>query len=323
MRLTFPLPKGFVLGKPIKPENYDPQVLLELEQNGRLVITRKRDGYKLYAVIDQRGKVEIYTAKMNRVDARLDHLCHEIKALKLPSGTLLVGEGLMDVNGHDDFGLTVAVFKSSLEKSLEFQKNKGLLNYMIFDIIALEGRVVEVGYLERLICLQFWRLSLQSLKLRYLSVVPVLTSTLVEAQERVHHEGWEGLVLYDSDFVNVFRLDGKDPHRPSGCYKWKPIREDDFIVRRWIPHPDHPDRLKELVLLQIDPETRGEFECGKLGTFDNKTRGQLRRATYPLVVQVAFEVRFPKSGKIRHARFMRVRNDKPLGECVAPQSYVG
>ena len=40
-----------------------------------------------------------------------------------------------------------------------------------------------------------------------------------------------------------------------------------------------------------------------------------------LVVQAEFEARFPKTGKIRNARFVRVREDKPLADCRAPRSY--
>ncbi len=312
------MPKGFVIGKPIKPESYDESEIYALEREGRLVITRKRDRYKLYAHIDKDG-VHLYTAGMNSIDGRLGHIERDIIALHMPAGTLLVGEGIMDLGGQDDFSSTVSVFKGSIEKSLQFQKKNGKMKFMIFDVPAHEGRWSSLSYRDRLIFIK--RHLCHTRKLRHLITPEVLTCSFDEAKQLVIDRQWEGLVLYGFDFVNSYRLDGKYPPRPKGCYKWKPIIEDDFIVREWIPNPEDPDRLKELVLLQIDPVTNEEFRCANLGTFSNAIRTRFRNATYPLVVQVAFESRFPKSGKLRNARFMRVRTDKPLHECIAPQNY--
>ncbi|MDO8495116.1 MAG: hypothetical protein Q7S32_01125 [bacterium] len=251
------LPKGFVLGKPIAQEKYDEEEIQQVEAKKRLVITLKRDGYKVYVFIGKGGAVKLYSSGMNLIDERLDHIKRSFESLGLKPGTLFAGGCLMDIDGQDDFGMTTQVFKSNPEKAIKFQEENG----------------------------------------------------------------WEGLVLYNEAFVNSFGTDGKEAERPKGCWKWKPIMEDDFIVREWIPNPDNPDRFKELVLLQRDPETEEEFECGKLGSFGEKVRTEFRNAKYPFVVQAAFDMRFPKSGKIRNARFMRVRNDKPIHGCIAPQSY--
>ena len=74
------------------------------------------------------------------------------------------------------------------------------------------------------------------------------------------------------------------------------------------------------MLLQIDPKTKKEFYCGKVGTFTNKMRDELKRLKRPFVMQVAFEARY-ESGKVRNARFMHLRPDKKVKDCVSPKSY--
>src|SRR5262249_32543669 len=146
-------------------------------------------------------------------------------------------------------------------------------------------------------------------------LVPELMCSFEQAKEMVVREGWEGLVLYHKNFVNTFRLDGGEPKRPDGCYKWKPIQEGDFIAKYWIPNKKDPNRLKEIALFQINKKTGKEFPCYKLGSFKAKMREELRNKKYPFVVEVKYEMRFA-SGKIRNARFVRLRPDKKPSECV-------
>jgi len=321
--LRFPLsslPKGFVLSKPISQDNYDEAEIYKLEKEGRLVITRKYDGWKIIAVIGKRGKVQLYTAGLNEIDARLDHIKKELRSLKLPPNTVLVGEGCMkNVDGKDNIGKTISVFQGSLEKSLKFQAEWGNIQLIIFDILILNGSF-EIGTMkEKIDMVRGWCVHPN---LAWFIMSPfVLNTSFDKAKRIVVENSWEGLVLYDNNFQHIFRLDGRAPKRPSGCYKWKPILEDDFIVRDFVVTDNNPEKFKEVILLQIDPVTKREFEFGRLGTFNKETRARLVKRIYPFVMQVAFDMRFPKSGKIRNARFVRIREDKPIHECLAPRSY--
>jgi ATP-dependent DNA ligase len=316
LRFTGKLPQGFVLSKPITQDNYKEEDIEALEKQGRLIITRKRDGWKLFAATDKAGKVRLYTDGMNEVDERLDHIKEEVAAMGWPPCSLLVGEVLFDRDDNDDLGGVQSVMGASTEKALAFQKANGKLRYMLFGILFFEGKRCEGLYSEYL--------DMMGRKGRYVFAVEDLSygsrCTFEQAKALVRERGWEGLVLYDEEFVPEIRLDGKSPKRTKGCWKWKPIIEDDFIVREKIMRPDGK-LLKELVLLQIDPSTGSEFYCGKLGTFSNAMRAELTAARLPLVVQAEFEARYPKTGKIRNARFVRIRADKKAQDCRAPKSY--
>lgn len=309
-----PPSKGFVLAKPVQQDGYEESVIYRLESEGNLIITRKRDGWKLFAV-KINGKVKIYTDGMNEVDERLDYIKKELEQ-RMPDNSMLVGEGIINIKGSDDLGKISSIFQSSAARALEIQKEIGMVKFMVFDVILVRDFLVLSGlpYHQRIMEVTRMGFGYKSL-VKYVVMPTILEMTFDEAKKIVLKKGWEGLVLYDKNFISSFRLDGKNPARPKGCYKWKPIFEDDFIVREWIPSEKNPSRLKEVVLLQIDLKTKKEFYCGKVGTFTNKIREQLKRSRYPLVMQVAFEGRY-KSGKLRNARFMHLRPDKKAKDCI-------
>ena len=315
------LPKGFVLAKPIAQEGYDESVIYELERQDRLIIERKRDGWKMFAVVGSTGKVRFFTDGLNEIDSRLDHIKKELESLKLPSETVLVGEAISDLDNSDDLGKVISIFHSNTEKSIRFQKINSKLKFMVFGAIYPEGKPgMQYDLTHKLISMTLVPPNALGPVPKYVFPVRILNMSFDEAKKLVVEKGWEGLVLYDRNYVLSYRLDGKNPKRPEGCYKWKPIWEDDFVVRDKIMR-SADEGVKELVLLQIDPFTKKEFYCGKLGSFSGNMRYELRFMSYPLVVQAKFEMRFPKSGKIRNARFLRIRTDKPIHQCVAPKSY--
>lgn len=321
-RFTFdPLPKGLVTNKPLDQETYDESIIYDLERKDSLIISRKRDGWKLYIVF-YKGQIKIYTSGLNRVDDKFPHFKEELQKLNLPSKTVLIDEGYIERNGVDDLGLMQSIFKSSTEKALALQEQFGKAKLMIFGVMFYEGK--ELSHMEYLFLYGMIRgvLSKTNDRLRYISPIEILDVSYDEAKKIVEEKGWEGLVLYDKRYQFTFSIkESKRAQRPQGCYKWKPKTEGDFIVREIIYSPDDPHRVKEVVLTQIDPVTNQEFECGKFGLFSNKIRAELTAATLPLVMQIEYGRRFP-SGKIREAKkLIRIRTDKAAEECFAPKSY--
>lgn len=324
------LPEGFVLGKPLDRDDYDEETIYELERQGCLIITRKRDGWKIYAVITKKG-VRLYTAGGNEIDGRLDHIKKDLLALNIPTPAVIAGEGHLDVDSNsyasysDDIGKVISIFQANLKTSLELQEKYGRIRFMPFGLVYWGGKsVINKPFHENLSCLgkTLFKFFETSRGETYIRPLHILEMSFDEAKEFAKKKGWEGLVLYDKNFVNSFSLDGKSPKRPKGCYKWKPVLEDDFIVRRWIPSPKDPSRMKEVILLQKDPSTGKEFECGKFGTFTAKLRLELSNdSKYPFVIQLEFDMRFPKSGKIRNARYVRIRTDKKIEDCISKKSY--
>ncbi len=312
------LPKGFVLAKPIKQEEYDESIIYDLEKQGRLIITRKRDGWKLLAHFDAKGTIRLYTDGINEVDSRLDHIKEELRLVGVPVNTLIVGEAIVDIASNDDLTKVQSIFGSNLSKAMDIQKEHGKVRFMVFGVVPL-SKENSYSTIDFRLAYMSCELSRPVPRFKYVFQVPIIAANFTKAKEIVVKRNWEGLVLYADDYQLTYRTDGKNPARPKGCYKWKPIMEDDFIVREWLPRPDKT--LKEIVLSQIDPVTKKEFYCGKLGSFNDNMRHELRFLNYPVVVQARFDTRYSKTGKIRNPRFMRIRDDKKIEDCVAPKHY--
>ncbi|HXV26521.1 MAG TPA: hypothetical protein VD862_00620 [Candidatus Paceibacterota bacterium] len=314
-------PKGLVLAKPIGQESYKESVLHTLEQQGNLIIQQKHDGYKLIAIRGGDGRFRIWTVGGRPVHGRLGHVMKVLESRPFPWGTVLVGEGLMFEEDAERYEWTAKVFQGGDESGLSAQKEHGRAVFRIFQAFNLEDLSAGVAgrsYGETLA----WLSETAGPRNRAVSVVPSLSMKLDDAKTVVAAQGWEGLVLTDARYRLTWRTDGGTEPRPKGCYKFKPLTEDDFVIlpdgRIW--HKD--GRLKEVVLYQRDPGTGKLFSCGKLGTFSREVRDKLSSPSLaPSVMQVAFERRNPDTGKLRFARFMRLRDDKLAASCVAPASY--
>lgn len=319
-----PLDPNFVVAKP-RQKAPDGRINA-LDASGKLVKTRKRDGYcGLATITGRRRKVCLYTRGIADTSARFPHLIEALQDSAIPTDSLIPGEMFFrsgeDVDRLDIFG---KLSKSAPERSVALQEELGLADFMVFTPLVVRGRDVSgLSFRERFAMVGEW---FDKSATDYLLCMEALRGTLEELQAKVIAEKWEGLVLYDHDAATEFRLDGatEDPPRPDGAWKWKPIFEDDFIVRKFeFGTGKNADRAGKLFLSQIDPATGIEVACGEvadLGTREEKLA--LARMTYPFVVQVEFESRTPK-GACRIAHLIRVRDDKEIAACVLPEELHG
>ncbi|TSC83009.1 MAG: hypothetical protein G01um101419_362 [Parcubacteria group bacterium Gr01-1014_19] len=337
---------GFVLAKPLQQKGYKPEEVEKLEKENQLMITRKRDGWKLF-VEKVKGKFKIYTDGINDITDKLPHIVAELKKLPIPNKTRLVGEGILELQQgavrKDIRTVAAQIFQRNTQAALDLQFEVGHIKFCFFDVIFWGGEYkLNLEYHIRYYAggISGLKLLYQTKRLaknrgpinrkserrrheeefRFVGDVEWVNTTLEEAKKMAVEKKWEGLVLYDRQFKSDFRLDGKEPQRIRGCYKWKPLQEDDFIVRSWNPSETDPKRLKDVNISQIDPATGKEFNCGKFGNFGKQMREQLQTTAYPLVIQLEFESRYP-SGKLQSASFMELRGDKKPEHCIASESF--
>lgn len=311
-----PLDPGFVIAKPRQQDECDERKIYELEKRGDLIITRKRNGYKVFAI--QHAKtITLYTDGIREIRG-LDHIKPDIARLHLFGNTMLVGEVVAATDAMSDYLKVASIVKSNVKRAAELQKTLGRLQYMVFAPAFFGGAATLCHpFTEQLALMKHM---FRGKKLRHVVPMTVLEMSFDAAKALTVKEGWEGLVLYTKHYASSYRLDGKDPHRPNGCWKWKPLREADFIVRNLIPDPGNPKRIKEITLSQIHPATKQEIDCGKFGLFSEADRARLRTMKRPFVIQLQFEARFP-SGKLQSVRFMCFRDDKRPEDCIAPRNF--
>lgn len=317
----------FKLAKPIGQESYEKSVLTQLEIAGALIGTRKRDGHKMIAEVGRDQTIRLYTSGMHEIDHRLNYIREEIRSLRLREGTVLVGELVIerttDGRTHDDMPSVHALLESSFKNAQKLLATGSIPQFFVFNAL----------YDEPHHDLESWpyRTTLDWLqkKLRngnYVVPVDEVTGTLEAMKKQAFDSGWEGLVLYDTAYRLTWRTEGLEP-RPKGCYKFKPVNEDDFFIFSSWRRFRSDGLVKDVRLLQWEYRdatcTAAHFiDCGRLGAFDDMTRGELTASGWTnRVLQVRFVSRYPKTGKLREPAFVRFRDDKKMQECIAPKTW--
>ena len=326
-----PLDKKFV---PPKPQNsVEDERVLDVARAGRAVFTRKRDGHYVSAVVSN-GKAKIYSrGEVADLTDRFLHIARDLAELPLAKGgSLLCCELIKETDGRDDRDFVSRLARSSPAAAVELQETHGMARLMVFNALVAGGSDISASPNDMRIRLV--RRLFSRRRLDYVFPVEVLQDTFEQAQWRVRENGWEGLVIYDGTKPSGYRLDGNEerPLRPAGCWKWKPLKEDDFIAYRWAYGTQgarHEHRMGKLYLAQMHTETGVRIPCGEVGIgFSDEERELFANdALYPCVVQVAYERRHkPKSiargiaqcalCNPRYAHWLR--GDKHPDACILP-----
>ncbi|MDP3901515.1 MAG: hypothetical protein Q8Q37_00875 [bacterium] len=307
------LPKGFQVAKPIAGEPLNQ--LLNRTGFGQIV-TRKRNGWKVYVLIHKTG-VKFFTSNGNEIDDRLIHLKQPLLNLRNKKPTLLFGELHLNENNRDNIYWVETILKTrGIIKAQDLQNFQySHLHLTLLGVVVYEGNVIIN---KRFVII---RNLIQKIANRVNSqfVIPMtILKDLPSALAAAEIDHWEGLVIYDLTYQNTYSIGGRTP-RLEGCYKHKPIKEGDFIITERILYPG-TRRVREVVLHQFDPQTSGTFNCGKFGCFNESTRRKLARIKLPAVIEMSFTSRHP-SGALCEARFIRIRADKTPVQCIAPRHF--
>ncbi len=313
--------KTFVGPKPreeITPR--DLKRILSLQNQGRLDIQRKRDGYGTYVPIVG-DTVGMYSRLNTSWHGKFQNLEREIRGMRLPDETLLCGEMLVtNKKGHDDPHLFGRFARTNREGSILLQRGYDPVQLALFDVLMYGGRDVSgLPYTDRLGIVH----EIANKASDHITVAEKVIGSFDDAQELVRRMEWEGLILRDLDAGTSFRLDGNvaEPPRPDGCWKKKPFQEADFVATGWIPSTSKTFKglVRDFTIAQYDSKTGVLVDWGVCGV--GLTREQKEKyaddSMFPLVVQIQFELR-TQNNRLQKASIMRIRDDKRPEECRYP-----
>jgi bifunctional non-homologous end joining protein LigD len=288
----------------------------------------KYDGFRMLAA---GGAGEARLAYRSGMDSTriFPEIAEAVAALPF-SGLLLDGEAVvLDEAGHPSFqrlqrrGLrtrTVDADRAAVD-------NPAAL--FVFDLLACEGFDLRPLPLLQRKAILARVLSVAEGPIRYLDHVPERGEDLYAAVEAL---GLEGIVAKRGD----------SPYRSGYSKDWLKVRVDrtcDFAVVGFDPVPGAKTGFRNLHLA-VRGGGEGFAYVGTVGTgFDRQDMADLRprleaarRATPPVSgaagrgtvwvePQVVVEVRYKEQtedGHLRHPVFLRVRDDKTVGECFRP-----
>ena len=330
--LTVKKPNAKASGQPVKkkartarskaalPDSLKPQLatLVDSPPEGDWCYEIKFDGYRILARID-RDEVRLYTRNGLDWTAKMPRPARAIKGLGLESGWLDGEMVLIDKDGVADF--------QALQNAFETDRDEHLI-YYLFDAPFLNGTDLRDSPL------QMRRAALQALlrdnpapELRFSEAFDEPVESLFDSACRMK---LEGLIGKRADSVYVSR-------RSNSWIKLKCQQRQEFAIVGYTDPKGSRSALGALLLALHDKDSGGLRYAGKVGSgFSSTTLRTIHTRLEPLTVaspqmthaptgtaasgahwvkpQLLAEVsyaRMTRDGKVRHAVFHGVRDDKP------------
>ena len=266
----------------------------------------------------------------------------------LKVGTILVGEMVCSrPDGTDDFKAISRFCRSDPPKARKLIEYNDVPEpaFIIFDALFYDGKdLKEMEYDKRT---AYWKWDFPAFGVRkadelitsvdYYQLTPDTWADLAIEKE------WEGFVVTDGSAKsgkNFYSFNGK-PKRPKGCYKLKPIYEDDVVIYAGFRGTgDRIDGAGSAFIKQLDPHTGKWFNCGRTGSgFNGETLPELqlllKKHNLPIVEKlpeikkmniqnsngfvcmIEYPERTVGANKFRFPIFKRFRDDKGVDECEA------
>jgi predicted DNA-binding WGR domain protein len=264
-----------------KPQNSLNTYLTKKIADRTAILLRKRNGMMHVISIDKDGVPRMFGANMlpghkNEPDipwlARYPHIEQEVRKLKFPPNTILLGElctclegGYQDEEGYakDDFTYVESVVKSLNARALDLQKEMGKLGFCIWDVAFWNATcwLINIVAGTRFSFISEYLTKHKAAWLTFPEFIILSEGAFtVESQEGgetanfwfedgidldgeiatllnwAKKLGWEGFVPIDPDITyddKAYNFHGK-AERPKTCAKLKPKLEADFIVY-WDP----------------------------------------------------------------------------------------
>jgi hypothetical protein len=211
-----PLPSNLVLPRPMLPGTYDQALLDRLDRRGELIIQRWYPGVSLIAEFCV-GRIRLYTSTMQEVDSRLDYLREELRASKLPTGTVLVGHARVPERDRD----VAAMVVEGSHRDASILLGQGLLPELRVSAMPFFGTasLADLPYWNMLL-----RLRDRLCQGGYVRLSERWDAPLVEVKESMSRAGWKGLVLCRGSYRYRIDRGAGGSLRRRGCYIWRASR---------------------------------------------------------------------------------------------------
>lgn len=309
------------------PQTLQPQLatLVDRPPPGDWVYEIKFDGYRLLTRI-HRGRVKLVSRNGHDWTGRLPRHAQALSELSL-GDCWLDGEIVVMKDGIPDF--------QALQNALQLDRHEQIL-YYLFDAPFIDGYDLR-------------NLGVEQRRQRLATAVADLPQETLRFSETFSRESFHN--LYDSACaMSLEGLIGKRANSPyrsqrnSDWIKLKCLQRQEFVIVGYTAPQGQRSHFGALLLGVYTPDGKQLVYCGKVGTGFNQRKLRdihqrlcpLHRKTSPLsstdgveaavqwvkpvqVCEVEFS-QWTREGRIRHAVFVSLREDKPAKEIVREQA---
>ena len=290
----------------------DPKDALEGNDPRNLVVQEKYDGWKILCVRERDG-AHLYTRHGNDASENFPELTDELSYL--PVGTAILGEIVgFDGEGKQRLALIQSIAGSDPSEA-EAKRSKlisggGSIAYFVYDMLWDGGKdimsepweyrdsrlreVVEDGDTVKIVVSYPWS--------EHMSVI-----------QRSLAAGGEGLLIKPRDSLYVHAGPGED--EPHGEWiKYKKAYTEDVILDSYALGAPDPRGYRKASFDAVQLRDGKRVRVGNLSGVSHDVQQELMDmvdADEDPVVEVKYQERHPKTGLMRHMRFVRLRPDKP------------
>ena len=317
------IPKSFCLSKPTA--KISDAAMGTLLASGHARIFVKYNGGCHYVVIGPKGNVEIYTRRWDNHTAKYPKIVQTILDEKYPPNSLFAVELCIDpllnlphmtclknaskVAKTNNSGGTL---KADLTKSHALQENPLYsIKAAVFGILYYNGAQlwnqpyeIMLKLIEKIVPL----LSTQQLIFQPQNIGLNTVKAVIDAAT-ANQKLIEGFVIWDTTKAMEVTMNGKPVKRAA--YKIKIKNEKDVIAYGWENANNKPAGIiGALKICQYD--AKGNMvDLGTVGGLKPK-EGETDPAnwSFPCVIEVGYDNRFPETGRFQFGHFNKVHEDK-------------
>ena len=313
------IPEAFCISKPHATITQAAMDKLLGSGNGKFFI--KYNGIGHFIQIRTDGEIRIFTRRWCDHTAKYPEIIADIKSQNYPVGTLIYAEFIIDpslkIPHMDAFSLMAAISKTDVvngvckpdvTETLELQKKHRVRAALLIVVYAQNEPVYTSPYQTILNSLRLRTPAVTAGRATFVPTeVPISTSGEAKALVEANKHIIEGLVLWDMTKGIEVTMNGK-PNR-TAAYKVKYPGETDVIAYGYLPGKGRfQEMIGSLKICQFDMHGN-PVDLGTVGGLKDEERDP-DDWTFPCVIEVQYDQRFPNTGKFQFARFSKRHEDK-------------
>lgn len=277
-----------------------------------LIVQIKDDGFKVMAVKDKAGRVRLYSRRGKDITENVPKI-ETILHNKLEPGTTLLGELIYTIDNRQSLPAVSAIVQSKPSGALDQDVARGGdLRFHVYDVLEFEGKDITK---ERLSYRDSILRSILPARGDVKAVKSYAWSRRTQALKDAKKQNAEGLVIKPLDSTYLTRKRGaSEPMGPWFKYKMPDKAQEADVLLVDYTRGSGKKRPKTIFSAYQYDDDGNLVNVGGLSGLpvaEEKKAMRWLDQGKTVMAEVSFQERHPKTQKLRHMGYIRLRSEKP------------